>query len=99
MSLPAAFRDRLRLPVIASPMFIASTPELVIEQCKAGIIGSFPALNARPAAALDDWLARIGRELDEHAAANPHAKVAPFAVHDLARRTPRTAMAASCSTT
>ncbi|MDH4167419.1 MAG: nitronate monooxygenase, partial [Gammaproteobacteria bacterium] len=66
MPLPAAFRDRLRLPVIASPMFIASTPELVIEQCKAGIIGSFPALNARPAAALDDWLARIRGELDEH---------------------------------
>ncbi|MBP9131415.1 MAG: nitronate monooxygenase, partial [Steroidobacteraceae bacterium] len=63
MPLPAAFRDRLRLPVIGSPLFIASTPELVIEQCKAGIIGSFPALNARPASALDEWLTRIRSEL------------------------------------
>ena len=84
MPLPAAFRDRLRLPVIGSPLFIASTPELVIEQCKAGIIGSFPALNARPASALDEWLTRIRSELDAHAAANPRAKVAPFAVNQIA---------------
>ena len=84
MSLPAAFRDRLSLPVIGSPMFIASTPELVIEQCKAGIIGSFPALNARPASALDEWLTRIRGELAEYAAANPGAKVAPFAVNQIA---------------
>jgi nitronate monooxygenase len=65
-------------------MFIASTPDLVIAQCKAGIIGSFPALNARPPALLDEWLTRIRTELDEHARANPGAKVAPFAVNQIA---------------
>jgi nitronate monooxygenase len=84
MPIPAAFRDRLSLPLIGSPMFIASTPELVIEQCKAGIIGSFPALNARPAAKLDEWLTRIRWELEAHAASNPGAKVAPFAVNQIA---------------
>ena len=84
MPLPAPFRDRLSLPVIGSPLFIASTPDLVIAQCKAGIIGSFPALNARPASALDEWLTRIRDELDAHAAANPGAKVAPFAVNQIA---------------
>jgi nitronate monooxygenase len=84
MRMPAAFRDRLSLPVIGSPMFIASTPELVIEQCKAGIIGSFPALNARPAAILDEWLTRIRGELDAYAATHPAAKVAPFAVNQIA---------------
>ena len=59
MPIPASFRDRLNLPVIGSPMFIASTPDLVIAQCKAGVIGSFPALNARPASQLDEWLVRI----------------------------------------
>jgi nitronate monooxygenase len=84
MTLPPRFRDRLSLPVIASPMFIASTPELVIELCKAGIVGSFPALNARPQSALDAWLARIREELEAYAAANPAAKVAPFAVNQIA---------------
>jgi nitronate monooxygenase len=84
MAMPDAFRDRLSLPVIGSPMFIASTPELVIEQCKAGIVGAFPALNARPAAQLDEWLARIREELGAHARANPGAKVAPFAVNQIA---------------
>ena len=84
MPIPAAFRDRLSLPVIGSPMFIASTPELVIEQCKAGIIGAFPALNARPAAKLDEWLTRIREELGAYAAANPAARVAPFAVNQIA---------------
>jgi nitronate monooxygenase len=84
MPLPAAFAGRLSLPVIASPMFIASTPELVIAQCKAGIVGSFPALNARPQPVLDEWLNRIRSELDEYAAANPGAKVAPFAVNQIA---------------
>jgi len=70
--------------VIASPMFIASTPELVIEQCKAGVIGSFPALNARPQSLLDEWLTRIRAELDAYAAANPEAPVAPFAVNQIA---------------
>jgi nitronate monooxygenase len=84
MPIPSAFRDRLTLPLIGSPMFIASRPELVIEQCKAGIIGAFPALNARPAHVLDEWLARIKSELAEYAAANPGAKVAPFAVNQIA---------------
>jgi nitronate monooxygenase len=83
MPIPASFRDRLSLPVIGSPMFIASTPELVIEQCKAGVIGSFPALNARPAAQLDEWLARIREELEAYAKAHPGAKVAPFAVNQI----------------
>jgi nitronate monooxygenase len=72
MPLPAPFRN-LRLPVIGSPMFIVSTPELVIAQCKAGIVGSFPALNARPAAQLDEWLARITADLAAHGAAAPYA--------------------------
>jgi nitronate monooxygenase len=84
MGIPASFAGRLSLPVIGSPMFIASTPELVIEQCKAGIIGSFPALNARPAAVLEDWLKRIKGELASYAAANPAARVAPFAVNQIA---------------
>ncbi|HEX5649144.1 MAG TPA: nitronate monooxygenase family protein [Steroidobacteraceae bacterium] len=84
MSLPVQFRDRLSLPVIASPMFIASTPELVIEQCKAGVIGAFPALNARPQSLLDEWLTRIREELDAYAAANPGIPVAPFAVNQIA---------------
>jgi len=83
MPIPASFRDRLSLPVIGSPMFIASTPELVIAQCKAGVIGSFPALNARPASQLDEWLVRIGEELEAFAKANPGAKVAPFAVNQI----------------
>ena len=61
----------MRLPVIASPMFIVSYPELVIAQCKAGIIGSFPALNARPAHMLEEWLERITRELAEHDRQHP----------------------------
>src|SRR5512137_1031185 len=84
MPLPASFRDRLTLPVIGSPLFIASTPELVIAQCKAGIIGSFPALNARPAHVLDEWLVRIRSELAAHADAHPGARVAPFAVNQIA---------------
>jgi nitronate monooxygenase len=84
MPLPASFRDRLTLPVIGSPLFIASTPELVIAQCKAGIIGSFPALNARPAQVLDEWLLRIRSELAAHAAAHPGARVAPYAVNQIA---------------
>ena len=64
-------------------MFIASTPELVIEQCKAGIVGAFPALNARPASQLDEWLSRIREELDAYARANPAAIVAPFAVNQI----------------
>jgi nitronate monooxygenase len=81
VSLPQNIRQRLRLPVLAAPMFVVSGPELVIEQCKAGIIGSFPALNARPAAELDKWLTRIETELAQYARDNPAKKVAPFAVN------------------
>ena len=63
MTLPAVLRDRLRLPVIGSPLFIVSGPELVIAQCKAGIVGSFPSLNARPVSQLDEWLAEITETL------------------------------------
>ena len=83
MSLPALLRDALALPVIGAPLFIVSTPELVIEQCKAGIVGSFPALNARPESALDEWLTRIETELAAHKAAYPGAKGAPYAVNQI----------------
>ena len=78
--------DRLRLPVIGSPLFIVSGPELVIAQCKAGIVGSFPALNARPAAMLDEWLHRITEELAAHNRANPDRPAAPFAVNQIVHR-------------
>jgi nitronate monooxygenase len=81
MSLPAHLRDRLRIPVLAAPMFIVSGPELVIEQCKAGVIGSFPALNARPQEELDRWLTRIETELAQYQRAHPERKVAPYAVN------------------
>jgi nitronate monooxygenase len=83
MALPALLKDRLSLPVIGSPMFIVSTPDLVIAQCKAGVVGSFPALNARPAEVLDEWLTRIEAELSAHQAAHPDAKVAPYAVNQI----------------
>src|SRR3954462_7329021 len=86
MALPPVLRDRLRLPVIASPLFIVSVPELVIAQCKAGIVGSFPALNARPAALLDEWLHRITEELAAHNRANPDRLAAPFAVNQIVHR-------------
>ena len=71
MPLPPILRARLRLPVVAAPMFIVSGPDLVIAQCKAGIVGSFPALNARPQEALAQWLDRIESELAEHDRAHP----------------------------
>ena len=83
MPIPKLLEGRLALPVIAAPMFIVSGPELVIAQCKAGIVGSFPALNARPAEQLDVWLERIERELEEHAAQTPGAPVAPYAVNQI----------------
>ncbi|MEZ5725244.1 MAG: nitronate monooxygenase family protein [Paracoccaceae bacterium] len=89
MSLPPILSN-LRIPVIASPMFIVSGPELVIAQCKAGIVGSFPALNAREKegepAQLDAWLTRIGEELDRHNQANPDRPAAPFAVNQIVHR-------------
>ncbi len=83
MSLPAWIANSLALPVLGSPLFIVSGPELVIAQCKAGVIGSFPALNARPAAKLGEWLTRIEDELAEYKAQNPTAKVAPYAVNQI----------------
>lgn len=75
--------QNLALPVIASPMFIVSYPELVLAQCKAGIVGSFPALNARPAEVLGDWLTQIEEELASFRAANPGAPVGPVAVNQI----------------
>jgi len=80
------FVDRLRLPVIAAPMFIVSTPDLVIAQCKAGIVGSFPALNARPQSELDEWLHRIAEELAAWDRAHPETPAAPFAVNQIVHR-------------
>lgn len=83
MSLPSIFANRLSVPVMGSPLFLVSGPELVIAQCKAGIVGSFPALNARPVAVLGEWLTRIENELGEYAAKNPHLPVAPYAVNQI----------------
>jgi nitronate monooxygenase len=87
MALPPVLRDRLRLPVIGSPMFIVSGPELVIAQCKAGIVGAFPALNARPSSQLDEWLARIGEELAAWDRDHPDTPSAPFAVNQIVHKT------------
>jgi nitronate monooxygenase len=86
MTLPSPLFDRLRLPVVASPMFIVSVPELVIAQCKAGIVGSFPALNARPQTLLDEWLHRITEELAAWDKDNPDTPAAPFAVNQIVHR-------------
>ena len=85
MPLPAIF-DRLALPVIGSPLFIISGPELVIALCKAGIVGSFPALNARPQALLDEWLHRITEELAAHNRDHPDQPAAPFAVNQIVHK-------------
>ncbi|WP_338473366.1 nitronate monooxygenase family protein (plasmid) [Niallia sp. XMNu-256] len=77
----------LRIPVIGSPLFIISSPKLVIEQCKAGIIGSMPALNARPASQLDEWLAEITEELKAYNARNPDRPAAPFAINQNVHKT------------
>ena len=82
MTMPPALHN-LSLPVIASPMFIASGPALVAAQCKAGIVGSFPALNARPAELLDTWLTDLQRELADYQDAHPDAKVGPIAVNQI----------------
>ncbi|MBD8553603.1 nitronate monooxygenase [Rhizobium sp. CFBP 8762] len=83
MTLPAILTHTLRLPVVAAPLFIISHPELVMAQCKTGIIGSFPALNARPEAQLDEWLAELTEGLAAHTAANPERPAAPFAVNQI----------------
>ncbi|GAA4816577.1 nitronate monooxygenase family protein [Sphingosinicella ginsenosidimutans] len=85
MTLPALF-DRLQLPVIGSPLFIVSSPDLVIAQCKAGIVGSFPALNARPQSQLDEWLHRITEELAAWDRDHPEAPAAPFAVNQIVHK-------------
>jgi nitronate monooxygenase len=82
MALPAVLQN-LALPVVASPMFIVSYPELVLAQCKAGIVGSFPALNARPAELLDEWLTQIQTELAAHRARHPDAVIGPLAVNQI----------------
>ncbi len=87
MALPPVLRDRLRLPVIGSPLFIISGPELVIAQCKAGVVGSFPSLNARPISQLDEWLAQITEELAAWDKANPDKPSAPYAVNQIVHRT------------
>lgn len=81
--LPAVLKDRLRLPVVASPLFIISHPELTLAQCKAGVVGAFPALNARPESQLDEWLAMITEDLAAYDAANPERPAAPFAVNQI----------------
>ena len=85
MPLPAPF-DKLRLPIIGSPLFIVSVPELVIAQCKAGIVGAFPALNARPSGMLDEWLHRITEELAAHNRDNPDRPAAPYAVNQIVHK-------------
>lgn len=84
MALPELLKGKLRLPLIGAPMFIVSGPELVAAQCKAGIVGAFPALNARPQETLVEWISQIKSELAEHAEANPGEPVAPFAVNQIA---------------
>ncbi|HEY8333912.1 MAG TPA: nitronate monooxygenase family protein [Tardiphaga sp.] len=86
MSMPALFKNRLSIPVIGAPLFIISVPALVIAQCKAGIVGSFPALNARPPELLDEWLSQIKEELAAHDKAHPERLSAPFAVNQIVHK-------------
>ncbi len=85
MALPPILQN-LRIPVIGSPLFIISQPDLVIAQCKAGIVGAFPALNARPESLLDEWLDRITTELADYSAKNPDRPAAPFAVNQIVHK-------------
>ncbi len=87
MALPPVLRDRLRLPVIASPLFIVSGPALVIAQCTSGVVGSFPSLNARPISQLDEWLAEITEALADHDRKHPDRLSAPFAVNQIVHKT------------
>jgi len=87
MSLPSVLRDKLRLPAIGAPLFIISHPALVIAQCKAGIVGAFPALNARPISQLDEWLHEITEALAAHDRDHPESLAAPFAVNQIVHRT------------
>ena len=83
MPIPKHIKDNISMPVIGAPLFLVSGPDLVIAQCKAGIIGSFPALNARPQHVLEEWIVRIKSELAQYQEENPDAKVAPFAVNQI----------------
>lgn len=87
MSLPESISSRLRLPVLCSPLFIISNPDLVIAQCKAGVMGSFPSLNARPLSQLDEWLHRITEELAAWDRDHPDQPSAPFAVNQIVHKT------------
>jgi nitronate monooxygenase len=86
MALPKQLVGRLRLPVIAAPLFIVAVPDLVIADCKAGIVGAFPALNARPPELLEQWIVRIKTELAAYQAAHPEKKIAPFAVNQICHK-------------
>ncbi len=83
MSLPPILKDTLSLPLICSPLFIISNPDLVIAQCKAGVVGSFPALNARPSGVFEEWLIKITSELNRYNQENPDNPAAPFAVNQI----------------
>jgi nitronate monooxygenase len=86
MALPDILKDKLRLPVVGAPLFIVSHPALVIAQCKAGIVGAFPALNARPVSQLDEWLHEIAEALAAHDRAHPERPAAPFAVNQIVHK-------------
>jgi nitronate monooxygenase len=86
MSLHSLLANRLSVPVIGAPLFIISNPKMVIALCKAGVVGSFPALNARPASQLDEWLHEITETLDAHNKANPDKPAAPFAVNQIVHK-------------
>ena len=83
MALVPHLKGKLKIPVVGAPLFIVSGPELVISQCKAGVVGSFPALNARPQEILDEWLTQIKEELDKHNQENPDSPAAPYAVNQI----------------
>ena len=86
MSLPDLLKGSLSIPVVGSPLFIISNPDLVIAQCKAGVVGSFPSLNARPVEVFEQWLQRITSELAEYDAQNPERPSAPFAVNQIVHK-------------
>jgi nitronate monooxygenase len=86
MSLPSILTQNIRIPVIGSPLFLISNPQLVIAQCKAGIVGSFPSLNARPINQLDEWYAEINESLAKHDRDNPNSPAAPYAVNQIVHK-------------
>ncbi len=86
MALPAVLKEKLQLPLIGAPLFIISNPDLVVAQCISGVVGSFPALNARPAEQLEEWLIDIESRLAAHDAAHPESPAAPYAVNQIVHR-------------